>query len=53
MAGMTTTEQFRKMYRHDNRVAALKAVGLRIMCVAVVPSLGMAALTLIRPLLRR
>lgn len=44
------TEQFRKMYRHDDRVAALRSVGLRVMCVAVVPSLGMAVLSL---LLRR
>lgn len=44
------TEQFRRMYRHDDRMAALRGVGLRIMCVAVVPSLGMAVIGL---LLRR
>jgi hypothetical protein len=41
------TAQFRKLYRHDDRVEAAKRILTRVMILAVSPSVGVALITLI------
>lgn len=44
---MTTTEQFRALYKHDARMEKLRGVGIRILSVAIVPPVALALIELL------
>jgi len=47
MSRMTTTEQFRALYKHDARMEKLREVGLKILSVAIVPPMALALTVLL------